>query len=412
MMISTAKTNWESALVSPEFLQDPYPLLHQMREQEPVYWSDSIGGWILTRYDDIMATFKDTESFSNEGRLGKAVEYLPPEKRAKYKPFEDHYATKGLLHSDPPDHTRMRNVIVKDFTPNVVEQMRPNIQSVVNHLIEEAEKNGGMDVVPEFASALPVGVIAEILGVPRADRHLFKRWTDMILGFQGVNKPSEGDLTRAQDGLQEIRPYLTNMIEERRKQPRKDLMSKFVMAMTDEGRISESELINTCVTLFTAGHETTLSLISSTIYTLLSHPEQLALLRKNPDLLKSTIEESLRFESPVSRQTRLMKQDAALNGKALKKGQLVFQMLNAANRDPAYFKDPDTFNIRRENNRHIAFGFGPHFCIGATLARTEAFIAVGTLIQRFPNLRLVDAKPDWDSEKRNSRVLNKLAVKF
>jgi len=383
-----------------------------MREQEPIYWSDSIGGWILTRYDDIMATFKDTESFSNEGRLGKAVEYLPPEKRAKYKPFEDHYATKGLLHSDPPDHTRMRNVIVKDFTPNVVEQMRPNIQSVVNHLIEEAEKNGGMDVVPEFASALPVGVIAEILGVPRADRHLFKRWTDMILGFQGVNKPSEGDLTRAQDGLQEIRPYLTNMIEERRKQPRKDLMSKFVTAMTDEGRISESELINTCVTLFTAGHETTLSLISSTIYTLLSHPEQLALLRKNPDLLKSTIEESLRFESPVSRQTRLMKQDASLNGKALKKGQLVFQMLNAANRDPAYFKDPDTFNIRRENNRHIAFGFGPHFCIGATLARTEAFIAVGTLIQRFPNLRLVDAKPDWDSEKRNSRVLNKLAVKF
>jgi pimeloyl-[acyl-carrier protein] synthase len=411
-MISTSRANWESSLVSPEFLQDPYPLLHQMREQEPVYWSDSIGGWILTRYDDIMATFKDTESFSNEGRLGKAVEYLPPEKRAKYKPFEDHYATKGLLHSDPPDHTRMRNVIVKDFTPNVVEQMRPNIQNVVNHLIEEAEKNGGMDVIPEFASALPVGVIAEILGVPRSDRHLFKRWTDMILGFQGVNKPSEADLTRAQDGLQEIRPYLTNMIEERRKQPRKDLMSKFVTAMTDEGRISESELINTCVTLFTAGHETTLSLISSTIYTLLSHPDQLTLLRKNPDLLKSTIEESLRFESPVSRQTRLMKQDAALNGKALKKGQVVFQMLNAANRDPAYFKDPDTFNIRRENNRHIAFGFGPHFCIGATLARTEAFIAVGTLVQRFPSLRLVDAKPDWDSEKRNSRVLNKLPVKF
>jgi cytochrome P450 len=269
-----------------------------------------------------------------------------------------------------------------------------------------------MDVIPEFASALPVGVIAEILGVPRSDRHLFKRWTDMILGFQGVNKPSEADLTRAQDGLQEIRPYLTNMIEERRKQPRKDLMSKFVTAMTDEGRISESELINTCVTLFTAGHETTLSLISSTIYTLLNHPDQLTLLRKNPDLLKSTIEESLRFESPVSRQTRLMKQDAALNGKALKKGQVVFQMLNAANRDPAYFKDPDTFNIRRENNRHIAFGFGPHFCIGATLARTEAFIAVGTLVQRFPSLRLVDAKPDWDSEKRNSRVLNKLPVKF
>jgi cytochrome P450 len=402
----------ETQLVSPEFIKNPYPLLHELREQAPVYWSDAIGGWLLTRYDDILVSFKDTESYSNENRLGKAVEYLPPEKRAKYKPFEDHYATKGLLHSDPPDHFRLRSVVIKDFTPTVVEQMRPRMQAVVDDLIDAAEAKGGMDVVPEFAAALPTGVIAEILGVPPSDRHLFKKWTDAILGFQGVNKPSEAALTRAQDALMEIRPYLFNMINERRKQPRQDLMSKFAAAEAAGGRITESELINTCVTLFTAGHETTLSLISNTVYTLLSHPDQLALLRKQPELLKATIEESLRYESPVSRQSRLMKKDAELGGQQLKKGQMVFQMLNAANRDPAYFDEPDKFDIQRQNNRHLAFGQGAHFCVGATLARTEGFIAIGTLIKRRSNLRLLDARPDWDTDQRNSRVLRKLPVAF
>jgi hypothetical protein len=411
-MISPISADYDEQLVSREFIIDPYPLLHELRVKAPVYWSESIGGWLLTRYDDILVSFKETDSFSNENRLGKAVEYLPPEKRANYKAFENHYATKGLLHSDPPDHTRLRSVIMKDFTPSVVEQMRPQIQKVVDDLIDTAEKQGELDIVPNFAAALPVGVIAEILGVPPSDRHLFKRWTDAILGFQGVNKPSEDELSRAQNALLEIRPYLVNMINERRKKPSKDLMTKFAAAEAAGGRISESELINTCVTLFTAGHETTLSLIASSIYTLLRHPDQLQLLREHPELLKSTIEESLRFESPVSRQSRLMKADAILGGQQLKKGQMVFQMLNAANRDPAYFADPDKFDIRRESNRHIAFGQAAHFCIGSTLARAEGFIAVGTLIKRLPHLRLVDSAPDWDTQKRNSRVLRKLPVVF
>jgi cytochrome P450 len=290
--------------------------------------------------------------------------------------------------------------------------MRPRMQEIVDGLITAAEIKGGLDVVPDLAAALPIGIIAEILGVPPPDRHLIKKWTDAILAFQGVNKPSEADLSRAQDALLEIRPYLVNMINERRRQPRQDLMSKFVAAEAAGEKISESELINTCVTLFTAGHETTLSLISNTIFTLLDWPDQLKLLQENPALLKSTIEESLRFESPVSRQSRLMKADAELGGQLLKKGQMVFQMLNAANRDPAYFTDADSFAIRRENNRHIAFGQGAHFCVGSTLARTEAFVAVGTLIKRCPNLRLVNPKPDWDIQKRNSRVLKSLPVRF
>lgn len=409
-MNSQSIADLDAALVSPGFIANPYPILRRLREEEPVYWSDSIGGWILTRYDDILVSFKDTESFSNENRLGQAIAFLPPEKRANYKPFSDHYATKSLLHSDPPDHTRLKALVTKEFTSTVVEQMRPRIQEVVDGLIDAVEKKGTADVVTEIAKPLPIGVIAEILGVPPSDRHLFGIWADDLLAFQGVNKPSEGDLDRAQKAITHMRPYITAMIEERRRVPRKDLMSKFVAAEASGERLTETELVSTCVTLFVAGHETTLSLIANTIFLLLSHPEQLRLLRGNPNLLAPAIEESLRFESPVSRQPRKMKQDTELGGKLLKKGQMAFQMLNSANRDPAYFADAESFDIRREKNRHMAFGQGIHFCVGAVLARAEAFVAIGTALRRLPNLRLASPGPDWDVTKRNSRVLNSLRV--
>jgi cytochrome P450 len=406
----TINANFEELLGSPEFVANPYSVLHRLREEEPVYWSEGIGGWLLTRYDDILVSFKHTAHFSNENRLGKAVEYLPPEKRANFKRFEDHYATKGLLHSDPPDHTRLRALVTKEFTVTIVEKMRPRMQQVVDGLLDAAEEKGQTDVVPDLAAALPVAVIAEIMGVPFSERHLIRKWTDDILRFQGVNKPSEEDLSRAQDALMEMRQHIKDMIAERRRALRGDLMSKLVAAESDGQRLSEAELINTCVTLFTAGHETTLSLISNTIYTLLANADQFHLLRENPALLESAIEESLRYESPVSRQSRLMKMDTELAGKKLKKGEILFQMLNSANRDPAYFTGPDKFDIQRTKNRHIAFGQGIHFCVGAALSRTEAFIAVGTTLKRFPKLRLVDDRPDWDVSKRNSRVLRSLLV--
>ena len=393
-------------------MADPYPLLHRLRKEDPVYWSDAIGGWLLTSYDDILASFKDTAHFSNENRLGKAVAYLASEKRADFKPFIEHWATKSLLHSDPPDHTRMRAVVTGEFTAKVVERMKPGIKETVDGLIDAVLARGRMDVVSELASPLPVNIISRILGVPRADRHFFRKWADALLSFQGVNKPGEEDLLRAQESIVEMRPYIRQMIEDRRRQPQDDLLSKFAAAEAEGGRISEPELISTCGTLFVAGHETTIALISNTIYTLLSHPDQLELLRRNPDLLASTIEESLRYESPIPRQPRVMKGDAELRGRKLKQGDVVFQMLNAANRDAAWFPDPDKFDIRRENNRHMAFGNGIHFCVGATLARAEAFIAVGAAIKRLPNLRLVGQKADWDLEKRNSRMQKTLNVVF
>jgi len=402
----------DDLLVSKEFLEDPYPLLHRLREEDPVHWSDSIGGWILSRYDDMLTTFKDTSHYSNEGRLGQAVAYLPAESRAKFRVFEDHYRQKSLLHSDPPDHTRLRGLITKAFTPRVVEAMRPRMQEIVNELLDAVQQAGRMDVIKDLAIPLPVTVLAEILGVPKADTGLLKGWADDLLAFQGVNKPSEEILARAQEAIVGIRAYLGELLSEKRRHPGEDLLSQLTAAESEGDKLSEPELLNSCITLLVAGHETTTSLIGNGIDALLRHPDQWRLLQNDPSLLPSAIEEILRYESPVARQPRLMKQDAEMGGKHIRQGEMVFQMLNAANRDPAYFTDPDRFDIRREKNRHIAFGLGIHFCVGAPLARTEGHIVFSTMMGRLPGICLVDEKPNWDLQKPNSRMLTTLPVLF
>jgi cytochrome P450 len=402
----------DELLVSKEFLADPYPTLHQLREEDPVHWSDSIGGWILTRYDDIVATFKDVSHYSNEGRLAKAVEHLPAESRKRFKVFEDYYHEKSLLHSDPPDHTRIRALVVKTFNASQVESMRPRIQAIIDQLIDAVQENKRMDVIKDIAFPLPFSVLGSILGVPFSDQMDVKDWADGLLLFQGSNKPREEILERSQRSLVSIRAYLTELVQERRRRPREDLLSKLVAAESEGNKLSEQELIYTCITLLVAGHETTTSLIGNGLYALLRHPDQWQLLREDPSLLGPAIEEILRYESPVARQPRLMKEDAELNGKHISKGQIVFQMLNAANRDPAYFTNPDKFDLRRQNNRHIAFGVGIHFCVGAMLARTEAQIVFRAVIERLPKIQLISDVPDWDLTKPNSRMLRTLAVQF
>jgi cytochrome P450 len=402
----------DELLVSREFMEDPYPLLRRLRQEDPVHWSDSIGGWVLTRYDDIVTTFKDVAHYSNEGRLARAVEYLPAESRAKFRTFEDHYRHKSLIHSDPPDHTRLRGLITKAFTPRVVETMRPRIQGITDELLDAVKPEGRMDVVKDLAIPLPVTVLAEIFGVPKPDLGLFKGWADDLLAFQGVNKPAIELLERSQKALLEIRAYLGGLIKQKRREPGQDLLSALVAAESEGGKLTETELLYSCITLLVAGHETTTSLIGNGLYVLLSHPSQWQLLRQNPSLLTAAIEEMLRYESPVARQPRLMKRDAEMGGKQLREGQMVFQMLNAANRDPDYFTDPDRFDIRREKNPHMAFGLGVHFCVGATLARAEGVIVFSTLLARLPEIRLVDEKPHWDLQKPNSRMMKTLEVLF
>jgi cytochrome P450 len=399
-------------LVSEEFLRDPYPELKWLRENVPVHYNDAIGGWVVTKYDDIVVTMKDTGTYSNEGRLGRAVDYLPPESKAELTGFQNHYRTKGLLHSDPPDHTRLRSLIQKAFTPRMIDLMRPRIQQIVDDLLDKVAGEGGMEAIQQLAFAVPVTVLAEIMGAPQSDRHYFQKWSNLLLAFQGVNKPAFEVLKQAQDALVEAREYLTRLIARRRVDPGQDLVSQLVAVESEGERLTEDELINTCITLLVAGHETTTSLIGNGLFLLLQDRSQWQLIQDDRALLPAAIEEILRYESPVARQPRVIKRDTVLGGQELAGGQMLFQMLNSANRDADYFSDPDVFDIRRTKNRHIAFGYGVHFCIGAPLSRAEGFIVFDTLLRRMPEIRLVDSEADWDVTKRNSRVLHSLRVEF
>lgn len=411
-MTASSIAELDAWLGTAEFDVNPLETLRQLREQDPVHWSETIGGWLLTRFDDVVVTFKKTDQFSNEGRQAKATAYLPAESRAQFKPLEDHYHTKGILNSDPPDHTRLRALVLTAFNPRVVESMRPRIQAIVDELFDKVTPEGGMEVIGDLAWALPSTVLAELMGAPPEARPLFKNWADDILAFQGVNKPSEPVLHAATRALVEARAYLLKMIAQRRREPTDDLLSHLVTAQAEGEKLTEAELLNTGITLLGAGQETTTALIGNGLHLLLSHPDSWADLKEDPALVPTAVEEVIRYESPIPRQPRLMKQDAELGGKHLRAGDIVFQMLNAANRDPEHFVDPDLFDIRRKPNRHIGFGLGPHFCVGAPLSRVEGQIVFETIIQRFPNIRLVDETPHWNPRKRNSRVLETLHVKF
>jgi cytochrome P450 len=409
-VVPLCREELEKYLVSPEFVADPYATLRQMRDETPVYWSDSVGGWIITRYDDVMTTFKHTKDYSNEGRLGRAAVHLGATERESLRVFEEHYRTKGLLHSDPPDHTRLRKFTVKAFTPSRIEALRPLISEITESLLDKCARQGGMEVISDLASALPVEVLCVLMGVPQSDQPLLHRWADQLLGFQGVNKPSLDLLLAAQTAIVEIRAYLREALDERRRHPRDDLLGAFVTTESEPGGLSEAEIINTCQTLLVGGHETTRSLIGNGLGLLLGDGAQWERLVREPSLVRSAIEEIVRFESPVARQPRLLKHDTALGDMEVREGDVLFQMLNAANRDPSHFDQPDVFQIDRDPNKHVGFGFGPHFCIGAPLSRVEGEIAFTALVRRFPKLTLSDPSLHWDTSKQNSRMLLTLPV--
>jgi cytochrome P450 len=324
--------------------------------------------------------------------------------------FEEHYATKGLLHSDPPDHTRLRRFTGKAFAPSRIEGVKPYIAEVTESLLDECAREGGMEVISGLASALPVAVLCELMGLPAGDQQLLHKWADQLLGFQGINKPALDLLLAAQSAIVEIREYLGEVLRERREHPGTDLLSAFVMSEQGPQGLSEPEIINTCQTLLVAGHETTTSLIGNGLALMLGEREQWQRLVDDRSLVRPAIEEIVRYESPVARQPRRVTQAGALGDAALGEGEMVFQMLNAANRDPAHFDSPDVFRVDRSPNQHVGFGFGAHFCVGAPLARAEGEVAFMALLERFPDLKMDDPVLCWDSSKANSRVLSSLTV--
>jgi hypothetical protein len=396
---------FDAQLASPAFFANPYPLFHQLRERAPVYWSEALGAWVLTRYADVAAVLHQPAQFRNAGRVSYLLEQLPAETRAQVAGLEAHYRV-GLGHSDPPAHTRLRALLSRAFTPRLIESRRARIEQVVAELLDAARARGSFDVVRDLAHPLPATIVAEMIGAPPEDCEQFRRWAlDINALFAGGGRATAESALQAQRTQIEMRDYILALAEARRSDPRDDLLSALVAAKGD--RLSEAELVSTCVTLFVAGHETTTHLIGNGMLALLRYPAQLQKLRHNPALMASAVEEMLRYDAPVQRAWRLAVESVVFGGVTIPAGAMVLAMIGAANRDPAQFAEPDCFDITRADNKHFGFGHGIHFCLGAPLARLEAALAFAALLARFPTLRLASDELEWthDIALRGLRAL-------
>ncbi len=402
----------EAALGSPSFHQDPYPIYRALQEEAPVYWSEVLQAWMVTRFDDVVSLVRDHGRLSSRGRLTALLDRVPEEQRRLISPMRDHFAIPGLIHSDPPDHNRLRGLISRAFAAGVIERLRPRVVEIVNELLAGTSGHSSVDLLEVLAYPLPAIVIAELLGAPAKDRALFKTWSDAIVAFQGSGEAKVEALTRSQDGLLGMREYLDALIADRRKHPSDDILGILVDAEQAGDRLTTDELLSTCVTFLIAGHETTTSLIASGIATLLRNAAELERLRGDARLLLPAIEECLRYESPIQRVFRLAVADIEVRGKTIRSGQTVLLMVGAANRDARVFVDPDTFDVARATNRHLAFGTGIHYCLGAPLARLEASIALPAVLNRWPMLSLATTELRWQSEKDLFRCPEALPVEL
>jgi cytochrome P450 len=379
------------------YVTNPYPLYRTLREREPVRRDPLAPVWVVTSYEHTLTVLRDPR-FNKDPFI---AERLPRAAREQLEVSDAAGARSAaesisMLFLDPPDHTRVRSIFTRAFTPRTLEAVRTRIHEICNEQIELMGRSGDTtDLVQTLAYPLPVLVIAELLGFPREDHARLKRWSDEMAAALGFI-PSEEDRIRAAKARDEMREYFFAQIVPRlRKSPDNSLVSLLLeMEARGEG-LNEDELFSNSVLLLAAGHETTTGLISNGVLALLQHPDQLAALKADPSLLGSTVDELLRYDPPVQWVSRTAGQDMELGGKTIERGELVLASLGAANRDPSIFSDPDRFDIRRKDNKHLAFGSGIHFCLGAALARMEAEVAISTLVSRYPNLQLATSKLHW-----------------
>jgi cytochrome P450 len=393
-MAVDALTDFDTKMGSAGFFADPYPLYHQLRADQPIFWSERWGCWLLTRYHDVHACLRAGAAFSNVGRQAAMLRRLPTERQAGLRALTSHYSS-GLSNQDPPAHTRLRGLVSRAFTPRVVANLSQRIQQIVDELLDRLELDTPIDVIREYAYPLPAIVIAELLGLPAEDREQFKAWSTEITAFLGTGHDDAQSAERGQLNMLELRAYLARMIEVRRAAPRADLLSGLVRAEEQGDVLGDNEILGSCVTLLLGGHETTTNLIGNGLLALLRTPDQLARLRRDPDLMPTAVEELLRFDAPVQRVWRLLAAAVDLGGRRLERGEAVFLMAGSANRDSAQFADPDTLDLSRKPNRHLTFGHGIHFCLGAPLARLEASIAFTSLLRRFPQIELATKRVDY-----------------
>ncbi len=368
-----------SALAQPRFKANPHPFYARMRAESPVF-PVSVPffgrGWLVTRYEDVVTLLKD-DRFSRD--ILPKVRWLPR--------FVQVPLTRHMLSQDPPDHTRLRKLVSQAFTPNRIERLRDRIQAVCDELLEAAPRTGSFDLVEGYAHPIPFTVIAELLGIPKQDRH---RFHTLVQGSLPIGAPSGFlDVPTALPYVWLTMRYFRRLLAERRARPGADLLSALVQAEEAGDRLDEDELLGMAILLLVAGYETTVHLIGSAALALLQHPEQRARLVSEPGLTNSAIEELLRYTTPVEMTLpRIPREEVTLSSVTIPRGEWVSGVLGSANRDESVFKDAETLDLARDPNPHVAFGQGRHFCLGASLARMEAQIALTTLFTRSPGLRL------------------------
>jgi cytochrome P450 PksS len=389
-------------IASPAFKANPYPFYARLRREAPVCpvkLADRRIVWLVTRYDDVVTVLKD-DRFVKDSRAAQSPEQAArqPWIPAMFKSIE-----RTMLDLDPPDHTRLRALVHQAFSPKLVEGLRERIGALTNQLLDGVHSKGGMDLIRAYAEPVPTTIIAEMLGVPPGDRDRFRRWSSRIV----TTAPSIWGMLPALPALWAFLRYIRKLVVARRADRNGDLVSALIEAREAGDRLSEDEMLAMVSLLLIAGHETTVNLIGNGMLALLEHPDQLERLRNEPALIKPAVEELLRYDGPLETATeRYAREDVSLGGVTIPKGEQVFAVLASANRDDRQFERPDELDLAREPNRHLAFGLGVHYCLGAPLARLEGQIAINTLLKRIPDLRL--AVPAEALRRRPGLVLHGL----
>ena len=360
-------------LIAQETKNNPHSFYAQLREVDTLYYVEEMDSWILTTYEDALWLLKDPRFTKDRRKLSQLTGEQNPEAE-----MAEHM--RNMLMVDPPDHTRLRALVSKAFTPRMIEQMRPRIQQIADELLDVVQEQGQMDLIASFAYPLPITVISEMLGIPVADRQRFRTWTQAIINMQEEGR---------RNALPEFLGYIHTLLDEKRAHPGNDLISSLVQVKEQGDQLQENELVSMIFLLIVAGHETTVNLLGNGTLALLQHPDQLQKLLSDPSLITTAVEELLRYTAPVSlSDERWASEDIEIHGKLIRKGQQVVAALISANADPQQFPAGETLDITRSENQHLAFGKGIHFCLGAPLARLEGQIAFSTLLRRLPNLRL------------------------
>ncbi len=392
-------------LLEPEVLANPYPLYQRLRSEDPVHWDQFLHAWVVTRYSDVMqvlSSFSANRTPTPDQLTAMGLGDLTPIAKVMVQ---------QMLFMDASTHARLRGLCAEAFTPHRVEALRSHILEIANQLLDRVRDAGQMEVIADFAAPLPAIVTAEMLGVPTSDHQLLKRWSADFAEMLGNFQHNPNRVARVLRSLEDMAEYFRSMIAELRRRPRPGLVNSLLTAEVDGDRLTDEEVIANSILTMVGGQETTTNLIGNGIVSLLRNPDEANRLRENPSIIGVAVEELLRYESPSQYTARIAPDNVEMGGKKIAKRQAVLAVMGAANRDPERFPDPDRLDLTRKDNRHVAFGWGPHFCFGAPLARIEGQIAFALVLRRFPDLALATEELVW-RENLGLRGLTALPVSF